>query len=180
MRRPNPDEPSLGRRSVPHGADFGFREPLTPHLARPGRGRVAGSARVTRYFGRPKVSRKRRALGRRAPDRARGARGCTRDAVRPRYGAGSRRHPGARLNRRSSGVIRIGQDASCESHCFWPRSWAARSSAEAFDRLSRTSTTDRVNPLRTADWDGQPGATPARCPPAIPSSRAVHSGQPGP
>ena len=42
MRRPNPDEPSLGRRSVPHGADFGFREPLTPHLARPGSGSVAG------------------------------------------------------------------------------------------------------------------------------------------
>jgi 2-hydroxychromene-2-carboxylate isomerase len=36
VRRPCPDEPSLGRRSAPHGADFGFREPLTPHLARPG------------------------------------------------------------------------------------------------------------------------------------------------
>ena len=33
---PIPKTPPLGRRSAPHGADFGFREPLTPHLARPG------------------------------------------------------------------------------------------------------------------------------------------------
>ena len=38
---PVPKTPSLGRRSAPHGADFGFREPLPPHLARPGRRRVA-------------------------------------------------------------------------------------------------------------------------------------------
>ena len=43
VRRPSPDEPSLGRRSAPHGADFGFREPLTPHLARPGRGSLASA-----------------------------------------------------------------------------------------------------------------------------------------
>jgi diguanylate cyclase (GGDEF)-like protein len=47
VRRPNPDEPSLGRRSAPHGADFGFREPLTPHLARPGT-RQGSSARASR------------------------------------------------------------------------------------------------------------------------------------
>ena len=46
VRRPSPDEPSLGRRSAPHGADFGFREPLTPHLARPGTRRVAAWARA--------------------------------------------------------------------------------------------------------------------------------------
>ena len=37
---PVPSTPPLGRRSAPHGADFGFREPLTPHLARPGAGEV--------------------------------------------------------------------------------------------------------------------------------------------
>src|SRR4029078_12622383 len=40
LRRASPVEPSPGRRSAPHGADFGFREPLTPHLARPSEGRV--------------------------------------------------------------------------------------------------------------------------------------------
>ncbi len=39
---PVPKTPPLGRHSAPHGADLGFREPLPPHLARPGRQRVAG------------------------------------------------------------------------------------------------------------------------------------------
>jgi protein-disulfide isomerase-like protein with CxxC motif len=47
VRRPCPDEPSLGRRSAPHGADFGFREPLTPHLARPGSRRVPPRSTTT-------------------------------------------------------------------------------------------------------------------------------------
>ena len=33
---PVPKTPPLGRHSAPHGADLGFREPLPPHLARPG------------------------------------------------------------------------------------------------------------------------------------------------
>jgi len=46
---PVPKTPSLGRRSAPHGADFGFREPLPPHLAWPGVGRVAPRYSKTRW-----------------------------------------------------------------------------------------------------------------------------------
>jgi hypothetical protein len=44
---PVPTSPPLGRRSVPRGADFGFREPLTPHLARPGGSMVAAVASLS-------------------------------------------------------------------------------------------------------------------------------------
>ena len=40
MRRPNPDETVPRTAFGPAGADFGFREPLPPHLARPGPPRV--------------------------------------------------------------------------------------------------------------------------------------------
>ncbi len=54
---PIPTTPSLGRRSAPHGADFGFREPLTPHLARPGRRRVPPRRREARYSTSVRVAR---------------------------------------------------------------------------------------------------------------------------
>ena len=89
VRRPNPDEAVPRTAFGPAGADFGFREPLSPHLARPGAERVAARARARGGPGDARSNASRRRLRPRARRRSRSAsRRC-----RSRDGRGGRSRP---------------------------------------------------------------------------------------